>query len=397
MVEPIRRAAPLAIFRPAKPPAPSKLGAGTVLALPSGHVAGDLRLLGVNRRRRCAVYELRIANETASPLITFAYPVETASHKGSVSWSTLRVPAHTSVALPVEIPISPGRPFIRVVAEIHGDGVHLTVDADPPKSSSWAPGRKAGLAAAALALAILGSAGYILEPRIAAFAAPRTSAIAHGSAPVRKTRTRTVGHAAPAVKFSLDADTVEGGSPIVVRYRPAATGTVKLLDQDGTERASALLGNRGSSIVLAPNVETTQDFRVVFDARRGSAVAETALPIRIVPAAPRVAAAKPAAPRIGQSKPNDAAPDAPIALDASRYRSGQQILVSIVRYAPNLEVSLMDDKGDEVRKVAIRPEDKQLRIEAPSVTEDARFVVVATFARGAGQDSVIEPIIVRPR
>ena len=57
----------------------------------------------------------------------------------------------------------------------------------------------------------------------------------------------------------------------------------------------------------------------------------------------------------------------------------------------------MDDKGEELRKVAVRPEDKQLNIEAPSVIDDARFLIVATFNRGAGQESVIQSILVRPR
>jgi hypothetical protein len=393
MVEPIRRAAPLALFRPAKPPAPSKLGAGTVLALPSGHVAGDLRLIGVDRRRSVAIYELRIANETASPLISFAYPVETATGSGgSISWSTLRVPPRTSVALPVEIPLSPRRPFLRVVAEIHGDGVHLTVDADPPSLSRRNP-RTAGLVAAALLLCAFGSGAYALEPRIIALAAPhaRPNALA---AP-KSLRHKTL-HAKPALKFTLDADAVEGGNPIVVRYQAAATGTVKLLDQDGTERASALLGKRGSSIVLAPKVDVAQDFRLVIDARHGADVAETALPVRIVPAASRVAAAAAVKPPPVKAVVR-ASNDAPIALDASNYRAGQPITVSILHYAPNLEVTLMDDKGEELRKVAVRAEDKQLRIEAPSVMDAARFVIVATFARGAGQDSVIQPIIVRPR
>jgi len=399
MVEPTRRAAPLAIFRPNTPPVAGKLAAGTVLALPAGHVAGDLRFLGVDRRRRVALYELRIANETASPLIGFAYPVEAGIGGSSVSWSTIRVPARTTVAVPVDIPVSPRRLILRVVAEIHGDGVHLTLDADPPRTAAAFRPRRAGLVAAAMLLGILGGGAYALEPRIAALAAPRASAsqgTAHqarnaGRAPVKHPK---IARSRPRLKFALDADTIEAGRPIVVRYEPAtAVGAIKLLDQDGTERASALLGKRGSSIVLAPKVEIAQDFRLVIDARRGSTVDETALPVRIVPTtAPVTVAKKPPA------KPRVVALDAsPIALASNSYRSGQAILISVARYAPNLEIALMDDRGSELRKVAVRPEDKELSIEAPSVMDDARFVLVATFARGAGQDSVIKPIIVRPR
>jgi hypothetical protein len=397
MVEPTRRAAPLAIFRPNTPSVPSKLGAGTVLALPSGQVAGDLRFLAVDRRRRVALYELRIANETAGPLIGFAYPVEAGIGGTGVSWSSVRVPARTTIAVPVEISISPRRLILRVVAEIHGDGVHLTVDAEPPRKTARFQPRRIALSAILL-LGVLGSGAYALEPRIAALArATNRPAATHPALTSARATKRPSAHAKPNLKITLDADTIEAGNPIVVRYQPAtAVGTVKLLDQDGTERASALLGKRGSSIVLAPKVDVAQDFRLVVDARRGTNVDETALPVRIVPAAAPVIAKKP------QAKPSEkqrgAALDAsPIALATDSYRSGQAILISVARHAPNLEIALMDDSGTELRKVAVRPEDNVLRIEAPSVMDDARFVLVATFARGAGQDSVIKPIIVHPR
>jgi len=273
MVEPTRRAAPLAIFRPNTPPVPSRLAAGTVLALPSGHVAGDLRFLAVDRRRRVALYELRIANETASPLIGFAYPVEAGIGGASVSWSSIRVPARTTVAVPVEISISPCRLILRVVAEIHGDGVHLTVDAEPPQQTARFRPRRTGLVAAVLLLGVLGSGAYALEPRIAALAggSNRLAATPAVHTSARVSKKQPLAHAKQSLKITLDADTIEAGKPIVVRYQPAtAVGTVKLLDQDGTERASALLGKRGSSIVLAPKVDIAQDFRLVIDARRRS-------------------------------------------------------------------------------------------------------------------------------
>jgi hypothetical protein len=462
MVEPTRRAAPLAVFRPANPPAPSQLGAGSVLALPSGHVAGDLRPLGIDVRRRVALYELRITNETATPLISFAYPLGPTQPGGTVSWSTVRVPPRTSVAVPVEIPISRRRPLERVVAELHGDGVHLTFDADPPKRSNGRF-RAAGLAAAAL-LGVLSSGAYALErPQVAALAAPeRVRAeqpfqVAYAIGPaadradysvvtadgrvvaqgtlkpqgsafavtlpasrrstgydVRVTAAnrfgqdrrvthilavapepaRGVKHSKPSAAFALETDTVEGGQPIVLHYPSAVgTGTLKLLDQDGTERASGLLGKRGSSIVVAPKVEIAQDFRLVIDVRHGANVAESALPVRIVPTAPH-----PALPKSPKTKTGANGPEgSPIVLGTAKLRSGQPIVVTIRRYAPNLEIALMDDKGEELRKVAVRPEDKQLNIEAPSVIDDARFLIVATFNRGAGQESVIQSILVRHR
>jgi hypothetical protein len=404
---------------------------------------------------------LRIANETATPLISFAYPLGPTQPGGTFTWSTVRVPPRTSVAVPVEIPISRRRPLERVVAELHGEGVHLTLDADPPRRSNTRL-RVAGLAAAAL-LGGLCSGAYALErPQIAALAAPervradqpfqvayaigpaadrasyslatadgrvvaqgtlkpRGSAFAmtlpasgrstgydlRVTAANRFGQDRRVTHilaVAPepahrgvkrpkaAAAFALEAETVEGGQPIVVDYpRAFGKGTVKLLDQDGTERASALLGKRGSSIVVAPKVEIAEDFRLVMDVRHGATIEESALPVRIVPAAPH--SAPPKSPKTAANAPERS----PIVLATARLRSGQPIVVTIRRYAPNLEIALMDDKGEELRKFAVRPEDKQLNIEAPSVMDDARFLIVATFNRGAGQESVIQSILVRAR
>jgi len=471
MVEPTRRAAPLAIFRPAKLPAPSEHGAGSILALPSGHVAGDIRPIGIDNRRRLALYELRIANETPTPLIGFAYPIGSPRRAGPVSWSTVRVPPLSSVAIPVEIALTRRSQLQRVVAELHGDGVHLTLDAEPLRDKTPRAFGKAGLAVAALLLCGLGSGAYSLErPRVAALAAPEqivagqsfqvayalapgadrarysvTSADGHivsqgaletqGSAfavslpttkqsagyDLRVTASNWFGEATRAThvvaiapkppvvarvlprNVSLDADTVEGGSPIVVRYPKAlGSGTVKLLDQDGTELASALLGKRGSSIILAPRVDVPADFRLVVDARRGAALAEIALPVRILPAqvhtvARAAAAAQPAAQAIPSQPIANAPEGSPIAVAATRFRSGQAIVMTVRHYAPGLEITLMDEQGEELQKVAVRPEDKQLQVEAPSVTDEARFLIVATFARGAGQDSVIQAISVRPR
>jgi len=470
MVEPTRRAAPLAIFRPAKLPAPSELGAGSVLALPSGHVAGDIRPIGIDNRRRLALYELRIANETPTPLIGFAYPIGSPRRGGPVSWSTVRVPPLSSVAIPVEIALTRRGQLQRVVAELHGDGVHLTLDADQPRDKAPRALGKAGLVVAALLLCGLGSGAYGLErPRVAALAAPKqvnagqsfqvAYALAPGVDRARYSVTSADGHivaqgalepqgsafavSLPTAKqsagydlhvsasnwfgeatrathvvalapkppqvvrvlprsFSLDADTVEGGSPIVVRYPKAlGSGTVKLIDQDGTELASALLAKRGSSIILAPRVDVPADFRLIVDARRGAALAEIALPVRILPATAhalaRAAVAQPAAQATPSQQIANAPEGSPIAVAATRFRSGQAIVMTVRHYAPGLEITLMDEQGEELQKVAVRPEDKQLQVEAPAVTDEARFLIVATFARGAGQDSVIQAISVRPR
>jgi hypothetical protein len=446
------------------------LAAGSQLALPSGEITGKLRPLSVDSRRRVAVYELLIANETEGPVASFAYAVEPRRAGGTISWNTITVPPRTTVAIPVEIPFARrGRPQ-RVIAELHAPGAHLTLDADPPRSYARVTVRRAGLGLAGILLAGLGIAGYAFErPQIAALGAParvaagQTFQVAYALGPnvnhaeyaletpdgrrlrhgaldprggafsvalppgsaggynvrvsagngfgVSQRSAHVLALAPPAATpagsrgIALAEDIVEGGRPIVVRYPSGATnGGVKLLDQDGTERASALLNARGSSILIAPRVDVAQDFRVVVDARRGIVAGETQLPVRITrgsdPATPQLpttlAAANltPAAPR---SLPVAATSGSPIALATTQFRSGEPIAVSIERYLPQLQVALLSDTGEELQRVNVKPEEKALTLPAPSVTSSGRFLVVASFARGVGQESVITSILVRAK
>jgi len=468
-----RRPAPLAVYEPVKSYPPSVQAAGSQLALPTGQITGKLRPLSLDMKRRVAIYELLIANDTLGPVASFAYAVEPPRAGGTISWNTITVPPRTTIAIPVEIPFPHrGRPQ-RVIAELHTDGANLTLDADPPTSPINGTVRKAGLAIAGALLIGIAAAGYAFErPQVAALGAPaRVSAgqrfqIAYALGPnvdraeyaVETPDGRRIRHGAldprggaftialpgaPAARgydirvtagnklgesqrsahvlamasqdatptftgkttVALAQDTVDGGTPIVVRYTPdITTGSVKLLDQDGTERASALLNKHGSSILIAPRVDVAQDFRVVVDARHGLAISETLLPVRIARGSEAATQPRPAVAPVASNAvadpPKSAAPPAsgsPIAVERTHYNSGEAIVVSIARYAPKLQVALMSDTGEELQRVDVKPEEKQLALAAPAVSGTARFLVVASFERGVGQESIITSIFVRSK
>jgi len=470
MLQLSRRAAPLAVVEPAKPGPLSVVAAGSQLALPSGQLTGQLRPLSIDGRRRIAVYELLIANETGGPVASFAYAVEPPRAGGTISWNTITVPPRTTVAIPVEIPFARrGRPQ-RVIAELHAAGAHLTLDAGPPRSYGHGAARRAGLGIAGVLLAGLGLAGYAFErPQVAALGAParvragQSFQVAYALGPnverasyaLETSDGRRLGQGTldprggvftvnlpsgsgggydvrviagnrlgvsqrsthvlaltPAIAplpaagkgaVMLAEDTVAGGDPIVVRYPAGITkGDVKLLDQDGTERASALIGKRGSSILIAPRVEVAQDFRVVVDARRGFIVSETLLPVRITPGSDP-ASALPSGPKLAASKQAPSAPHgapaapagSPIALSKTLFRNGEPIVVSVARHLPQLQVVLMSDRGEELQRVDVDPSEKQLVLAPPALTEAAHYLVVASYARGAGQESVISSIFIR--
>ncbi len=385
----------LAVIGRSKPPSPSAMKAGSQLALPSGEIAGDVRLLGVDRRRRLARYELRIANETNGPLIGFVYALETPSARATINWSTIRVPMRTSVALPVEFPISRRRRIQRVVAELHADGAHLTLDAEPPRDATPAVQRFA-LLAGSLVLAGASFGGYaLMHPRAAQYVAPALVATRLPLAKPKKAKiVKPAPKALPPIAVSLAQETVAGGKPIVVRYaNDIGEGDVKLLDQDGTERASALIAKRGSSILVAPNVVTPQDFRVIVSAHARSGVREAQIALRIVPAPEDGADDSFGAP--SARRPTGRG-DSPIALAKTKYRSGDSIRVAILRHPDHFAVALLNDRGETLSRAEVVPGEAQLQFTAPPVDDLTRMVVVATFARGIGEENVIEPVLIRP-
>jgi hypothetical protein len=176
MIQRIERAAPLRV--PAamdwrRRTTPGKR-AGSVLAMPRGEIAGDIRLLDRSDRERRAIYEILVANETAGHLAAFAYAVNAGRGPNRMTWNAMVVPPYSAIAVEIDIALPRrGRPP-RVVAEVHSEDAQLTLDSAPQLSRySRDTIRRAALSAAAFVIA-LGSVGGIVasRPRVAALAAP---------------------------------------------------------------------------------------------------------------------------------------------------------------------------------------------------------------------------------
>jgi len=208
----------------------------------------------------------------------------------------------------------------------------------------------------------------------------------------------------------LDQDIVTGGAPIVVHYvTDAKAGDVKLLDQDGTERAAALLNRHGSTIVVAPMVESAQDFRLVVVARRGGALTQSQIAVRVTPgytpqAAVPPAAAPPSEPSVSSDSALPPAAGAaafaagdPIVLARTTFSSGETIVVTVLQTVPNLRVALLDDSGQEIQSVDVVAGRDRVLLEAPNETSVGHFTVVATYGPGTSEQSVIHSIVVRAR
>jgi len=447
------------------------------MVLPSGVVAGDFRPLGPRGRGGTASYELLVSNDTAGPLASFAYAIEAPGPTNRITWNAIVVPPYSGIAVTIDIPIPRRGRMPRVVAELHSEDAHLTLDADHHRHSTGTIVRRAVLAAAAvLAIGFGGSSVAQSQPRVLALAAPESVrngtpfsvAYAMGHADradysvetpdglqVRRgkldpkagaftvalpatplssgydlsvtargpfgTSTRTTHVVAlPAIlpgpvagtrlhnarvrisAVALERDIVHGGEPIVVDYRASArTGSVRLIDQLGTVRAEALFGPSGRSIIVAPYVDADQDLRVVVNAQRGTASDEAELPVRVLHAdggtfagapPPPAAAAPAVAPVVVAADQSDG----PISV-AKNQVIGEPIVVRVLRHEPDLHVAVMGPSGDELTSADVGPDQSSIILPGVSGQGTARVSLVATFARGFGQETVVRPLALHAR
>jgi hypothetical protein len=173
-VAPQPRPAPLSLQGAALPVPVSharQCGPGSLLSISSGSIAGDLRGIALDEKRRTATYELLVANETISPIATFAYIVGSAPG-AMISWNTITVPAFSAIALTLDIPLPALGKEQRVVVELHADDAHLTLDAKPPQSKKR--GKSVSLTNVTLmATVVAATALYsVLSPRVTVLEAP---------------------------------------------------------------------------------------------------------------------------------------------------------------------------------------------------------------------------------
>jgi len=85
---------------------------------------------------------------------------------------------------------------------------------------------------------------------------------------------------------------------------------------------------------------------------------------------------------------------APIAVDPIQNPS-QPIVVRVDTYRPGLHVALMGSSTDEIVGSDVAPGDETVVLHPPAQLGAARYSIVATYATGLGQETLIRPITFR--
>ncbi|MGH7756840.1 MAG: hypothetical protein ACREM8_11225, partial [Vulcanimicrobiaceae bacterium] len=330
---------------PASAPARERAGPGSIMALPSGSVASDIRPIEVDRRNKHATYEVLVANDSVSPVVAFAYAVGQSASGGAVSLSSFTVPPYTSVASEIQVKLPAAGTDPRVVVEILADSAHLTLDASPARRGrSWMRGAATPAVLTILALAGL---GYLPNrPSVVALAGPNH---------------------------------VVAGQAFDVAY--AARGARRLhyavTRADGTTVSTGTLhGATGSFNIALPRTKHTTGYDVALtaDGPLGASVRA----FHVVAAAPVVARVrhKPVEPKIAHI--------AQLKLAASTVWSGKPVVVSYQAVADQGSVEILDQTGTVRASVpmAIAAGKGSATIVAPIAADDQEFRVVLHAQKG---------------
>lgn len=430
------------------------------VALAQGDVEGGLALTGVDRRAGTAIYALRIANQSGTPLRAHM----TCARSRSREMPVLAYPLDVQVApfsiaetlLPVRL--AEVGPYDRAVVKVSGADIAFTLEAPAPARAK-PRNRWLKIAAAGLAIVFGGAFG-------AALATPRIDLLA-----------------APARAFS--------GAPLDVPYAFAGWGSMQytLQTKDGRQLAAGLLTERqgtlhfvlprnsGSQLVLAATLAgplgSSQMSRRVLIAQAPAAVAKTALPppridsFTIASSAavagdplivhystnaksgevwlidetgrlwasaqlfadgsstlkvPQAAAGQkmrvvlharngsadavstlgvlvqPGA-TIRPDASGAAAQGGPLALvlSASRVAPGDDVVVTLRGSHGDSRVSLTDASGNTVEQGDVPAGQDAVTLSAPTVQSETTYYVVANISSGVSEQSLVQKLIVAPR
>jgi hypothetical protein len=328
--------------------------AGSTLALPQGEIAGEFRASGRLDKRRRPIYELLIANDTASPIATFAYALEDRL-QSRITWDAIIVPAHSAVAVEIDAVAAIKGRAPRMIAEVYAQDSKLVIDAKSDPGIARGAARRAIAAAAALAVVLTGSLAYAaMRPHVIALAAPQN---------------------------------VASGASFDVAYDArGSSATYSVQTPDGTEVAAGNLDpHAGSFSVALPHADVSQGYDVRVDA--SGPLGEDSRSVHVVALAPIAA--------LADARPRETPVNVThLSLAKDTVESGQPIVVSYRSTVPTGTVRLIDQYGT-VRGEALLSAHGRSTLVAPYVDADQDLRIVVSAQRGDAHAASAIPVTVK--
>ncbi|MBD5654620.1 MAG: hypothetical protein IAI50_05500, partial [Candidatus Eremiobacteraeota bacterium] len=350
MIEPLERA-PLRV-RDAEL-APATLGAGSVLTLPFGEIAGDFRPMDLPQRRGRARYELLVSNDTPVPVASFAYALDGSQPGGRLTWNAIVVPPHSAVALEIEIVLPRAGRSSRVVAELHFEESKLVLDAPPPSPKGGPFLRRTLTIVAGLAFFCIGGLSIAREPHVLALGAP---------------------------------DAARGGTPFQVAYALGNSSRAEYVVEspDGLQvRRGNLPSSSGAFTLNLPTADVSNGYDVRVTAQGLFGTDSLTTHVLSLPFVPPPAITTPAPVKVATVP--SAARIAAVSLARDEVHGGEPIVVDYRTSAEAGSVRLIDQLGT-IRAEALLSRHGRSIVIAPFVNADQDFRVVVTAERGGARD-----------
>ena len=192
------------------------------------------------------------------------------------------------------------------------------------------------------------------------------------------------------------------GQPIAVSYAANADGGyVRLTGSDGAIWAQKPFSRAGSTAFVVPPLAGTHEMRVVVHVTKGGSAAESSAGFIVAVAPPAAAAAAAPAAQIAgddgsaQVSSAEAGANGTFQVTTPVVLSGGSIHVQILSPRNDMRISLNDANHEVTGRIA-GSDATTVTLVAPAVKVPTRFTVMANFTDGFGQESIVEPVTVRP-
>ncbi|MGZ3563003.1 MAG: hypothetical protein ACXVAS_14305 [Vulcanimicrobiaceae bacterium] len=178
-------------------------------------------------------------------------------------------------------------------------------------------------------------------------------------------------------------------------------GYVRLVGADGAVWAQKPFSHEGTTEFAVPAVPSSRQMRVLLRVTKGQSAAETSAGLIVAAAEQQSPAAKPApsTQAYSEAKPDSAADgyaNGTFQVETASVKSGGTIHVRILSPRNGMRLALTDTQSREITGVNVGVDQEMVALRAPNAQTATRYIVVASFTDGFGQESIVQPIIVAP-
>ncbi|HEY3675789.1 MAG TPA: hypothetical protein VGK84_07320, partial [Candidatus Tumulicola sp.] len=181
------------------------------------------------------------------------------------------------------------------------------------------------------------------------------------------------------------------GQPVDVAYAASGDGGyVRLTSADGTIWAQKPFSRAGATSFVVPSVAHTDQMRVVLHVTKGRSTAESSAGF-IVAGAPTATAAS----TVNDDAASAGGANGTFAVMTPSVPSGGTIHLNVLSPRDHMHLALVDG-STEISSIDVGSDAGIVTLKAPAVKVPTKYTVVANFTDGFGQESIVEPVTVRP-